>query len=461
MADNNKLITGKAGTGKTTLVKKLVEDDPDYGILASTTGIAAVNLGTTTLNSLLRYFDTKSLRDKLIDGSLQASVARLAKSYRNVIIDEVSMMEGEQLDVLMSAVDQVNERETTKHPLGIVLVGDFGQLPPVRSKENPNAKWAFEAECWDEKFEGNVEFLTKVWRQDNLEFVAALELARDGRGHELAEYLTKLGVGWNTEVDDSFKGTTIFAKNDQVDNYNALKMRDLVGNKIFSKKEVKGLALGEWNKIPQVLELKRGAYVMILVNKSLGYVDGLSVGFEYSNGDCGTIEEYNESSQCFKVKLARNGNVVEIPRAVRLNERKQKPDPTEDLGNDPNFEYYYDDMRKRYIVGECWFHPLRAAWGVTCHKSQGLTLDKVQVDIRNHFFSQPNMTYVALSRARTLEGLRIVGLEKTLGLRCKADPKVVKWLEKHKQEEEQDKIMAEAVHDTLEVIEDAQAEETT
>lgn len=431
----NKLITGKAGTGKTTLVKGLVEKDPDYGILASTTGIAAVNLGTTTLNSLLRYFNTASLRDKLIDGSLQSSLARLAKTYRNLIIDEVSMMEGEQLDVLMQAVDQVNERDTVKEKLGVVLVGDFGQLPPVKGKDNPNVKWAFEAECWEEKFEGNVEFLTKVWRQDNLEFVAALELARDGRGQELASYLTKLGVGWYSEVDDNFKGTTIFSKNDQVDNFNALKLRDLVGNKIYSKKIVKGLALGEWDKIPQTLELKKGAYVMILVNKSLGYVDGMSIGFEYSNGDCGTIEDYNESSECFKVKLARNGHVVEIPKAVRLNERKQKPDATENLGNDPNFEYYYDDLRKRYVVGECWFHPLRLAYGITCHKSQGLTLDKVQVDIRNHFFSSPNMTYVALSRARTLDGLRIVGLEKTLGLRCKADSKVVKWLSKHKQEE--------------------------
>jgi len=426
-----RFITGKAGTGKTTLIKQQIEKDPSFGLLCATTGIAAVNLGTTTINSTFKYFDTASLVDKFIEGKVQATLARLAKSYRFLILDEASMLEGEALDVFVNAIEQVNARESTKRPIGLILTGDFGQLGPISTKEK-KAKWAFEGECWDRfEEEGGTTFLTHVWRQESKPFVEALELARMGRGMEAEKMLVGLGAKFNSGLDPNFDGTTIMAKNEEVDSYNLIRLGRIGGKPISTLKKVEGKALGEWKQIPDKLNVKVGAYVMILVNKSLGYVDGMSIGFEYSNGDCGTIQDFNPLTQTFMVKLARNGEVVSVPPVTRFNESKHKPDATEELPD--GFEPYYDDERQRWIYGAVTYSPIRVAYAVTTYKSQGLTLDKVQIDCRNWFMSNPNQLYVALSRARSVEGMRLVGAEGILGKRCKVDPKVLNWLKKVKE----------------------------
>jgi len=419
------MLTGKAGSGKTYSMKSKCETDPSYGILASSTGISAVNLGTTTINSLLQYYNTESLQDKFIEGRLQVILKRLAKSYDYIILDECSMTPGEQVDIIVNAIEQVNNYETVEKPLGLILVGDAAQLAPVSTPNNP-VKWFFEAECFKSKFQPNIEFLTKIWRQDNLAFIEALEFARQGDGLHLLEHLNNLKVKFEREVDTSFEGTTIFAKNQQVDNYNMIRLMNLQGKEVETVKKVKGKKLGEWEKIPEVLKLKIGAYVMILVNKPLGYENGIATGFEYSNGDTGWIRDYDSETDTFSIELMRNKAIVKIPRISRYNESKHKPDLFEQFGDD--FEPYYDDeVRKRWILGEVSFHPLRLAWGCTTFKSQGLTLDSVQLDIRNHFMGSYNQLYVALSRCRTIEGMRIVGLEKLIPKRCNIDPRVLAW----------------------------------
>lgn len=420
------MLTGKAGSGKTYSMKSKCEADSSYGILASSTGISAVNLGTTTINSLLQYYNTESLQDKFIEGRLQVILKRLAKSYDYIILDEVSMTPGEQIDIIVSAIEQVNDYETVEKPLGLIVCGDAAQLPPVSTPDSP-AKWFFEAECFKSKFQPNIEFLTKIWRQDNLGFIEALEFARQGDGLHLLEHLNNLKVKFEREVDTQFEGTTIFAKNQQVDNYNMVRLMNLQGKEVETTKKVKGKKLGEWDKIPEVLKLKIDAYVMILINKPLGYIDGIATGFEYSNGDTGWIRDYDSITDTFSIELMRNKAIVKIPRISRYNESKRKPDLFEQFGDD--FEPYYDDeVRKRWILGEVSFHPLRLAWGCTTFKSQGLTLDNVQLDIRNHFMGSYNQLYVALSRCRTIEGMRIVGLEKLIPKRCNIDPKVIRWM---------------------------------
>lgn len=420
---NFKLITGRAGTGKSYLVKQAVEQDSTYGLLASTTGIAAVNLGTTTINSILRYFDDASLMDKFIEGKIQPILKQLSKNYEYLIIDECSMLSSVQLDIIVNAIDQINENQEKK--LGLILVGDFFQLPPVSTKEKP-VKWAFEAETFKEKFSNSIEFLTKIWRQDNLEFISALEFARMGKGDDLIGHLKDLKVEFNKEVDTNYKGTTIFAKNQQVDSYNITRLLQVNGERIRTQKKTKGKVLGEWSKIPEILDLKVGAYVMILVNKSLGYEGGISTGFEYSNGDCGVIKEYLKDRDSFLIELVRNKQIVEIPRTTRYNETKQKPDATESWVGD--FEPYFDEERSRYILGLVSYHPIRLAYGVTTFKSQGLTLDNAQIDIRSNFFGFPNQLYVALSRCRTIDGMRLVcPIDGLLAKRCNVDKKVLNW----------------------------------
>ena len=153
--------TGAAGTGKTYNEKKKIEENPAYGVLCATTGIAAINLGATTLNSVLKFFDTDSLRDRFNRGGLTSTLHRIGRKVKKLVIDEVSMMDGRQLDYIFQAMFQVNEfQDMANAPMGIVLTGDFAQLPPIK------APWAFEADCW-EHFERNTDTLTKVWRQDN------------------------------------------------------------------------------------------------------------------------------------------------------------------------------------------------------------------------------------------------------------------------------------------------------
>ena len=153
-------LCGRAGSGKTFEVLRRCRDDDGYGILTATTGIASVNLGAVTLNSLLGYFDSASMRDAFLSGRLSRALHELALEYRWLIVDEVSMMAADQLDILHRAVEEANRYRDVRRPLGILLVGDFAQLPPIR------ARWAFDADCWP-LFAANTTRLTKVWRQDD------------------------------------------------------------------------------------------------------------------------------------------------------------------------------------------------------------------------------------------------------------------------------------------------------
>jgi hypothetical protein len=431
-----KYIGGKAGTGKTTYIRDRIKDNPNYGILCSTTGISAINLGSgvTTINSLLKFYDTQTLKDRFIEGKLLATLKQLNKHYNYIAIDECSMLEAVQLDLIIAALESLNY--DNEKPLGLILIGDFFQLPPVQGE------WIFMANSWNE-FQKNSTFLTKIWRQNNLEFIQALEYARFGQGVNLYEYLKDIGIKFYSNIDDNFIGTSIFAKNQQVDNYNTVKLMDIKKKDIISNKDIKGKALGEWDKIPHKLVVKESAYVMILNNKSIGYENGISIGFEYCNGDCGYIRDF--IGDTFYIELVRTRKVVEIPRIVRYNEKKEKPSIFRELDDDPkndiedivdsifsessdSFIPYYNKERNRWIYGEVSYHPIRLAYGITVHKSQSLTLDNVQLDIRSAFFNYNNMLYTALSRARNMEGLRIVcPVERTIIKRCNIDPKVLTW----------------------------------
>src|SRR5882724_5796325 len=213
-----KFLTGAAGRGKTYTVRQAIAEDPHFGMLAATTGIAAVNLGAITLNSLLRYYDTRSLEEAFFNGWLQKTILKLAEDgYQWLVIDEISMLDGLQLDILYQCMKMVNEVRalTGGEPLGILLTGDFCQLPPIK------AKWAFEAECWPQ-FEENTERLTKCWRQTDAKFLEAVNHIRSGRGMVGATILSQLGVEFVKHADTSFTGTTIIAKNEAVDNFNWL-----------------------------------------------------------------------------------------------------------------------------------------------------------------------------------------------------------------------------------------------
>lgn len=429
-----KFLTGSAGSGKTYAIREQIAKDPRFAVLAATTGIAAVNLGAITLNSLLKYFDTRSLEEAFFNGWLVRILGKLAMDgYKWLAIDEISMMAGEQLDILYQAMKQLNEVRAMsgEAPLGLLLTGDFCQLPPIKSK------WAFEADCWP-FFEAQTERLTKIWRQSDAKFLEAVNHIRSGRGMVGATMLSQMGVEFVKHADTAFAGTTIIAKNDAVDNFNWLCHSKLPGVPA-TVQSVRWMGRGrqlpsEWKHIPSQLKLKPKAYVMIINNDT--------PKFTYVNGDCGHITGYDSSSQTFGVRLVRNQEEVEIGAITRKVTQHEPPDEVllahPEMGEDelrklpfePGVPYWDVNQGRRgmWVTGAITFNPLNLAYASTVHKCQGLTLDRVQLDLNQHFMTAPSMVYVAISRCKTPQGLRIIGSPALLGSRVKVDPAVLKWL---------------------------------
>jgi hypothetical protein len=544
-------LTGGAGTGKTYEINRRMEEyrtihptiERNYGILAATTGIAAINLGgnTTTINSVLRFFDTDSLEENYTSGKLQASLKEISRVADNLIIDEISMMHAKQLDIIWDALVEINQHMETRERggLGLIITGDFCQLPPVPNKHPSTGrplevKYAFEAQCWP-YFEKNTTKLTKNWRQGDEEFIKALGYARRGDGMNCASILrAHSGVTFNAEIETNFDGTTIFSKNVEVDRLNTTRLRNLLhkGKKGFTVKSFRwGNQRSEWKNIPESLELAESCYVMILAN------DSKQNGFRYANGTTGYVVSYESdvkvgevrvdtdldglivdeddididsfnmvaprTPNTFLVKLKSNNSEIEIGKICRQVLEKKHPDgqtekPTwesltewkennkdkfrtakeakylyessylkgktrEGMKASHNFmedgevgknrcscgwgfvgacnieafeehkrkaspEVYFDYSENKWVTGEIYYFPLRIAYASTCHKSQGLTLDRVQVDFINQFFGSPSMAYVALSRVRTAEGLRLVGSPKLLEERVNVSKKVMRFI---------------------------------
>lgn len=425
-----KFTTGVAGSGKTYNAIRDVAADPSHGVLSSTTGISAVNLGAITVNSLLRYSTTDVMRDHFVNGSLTRVLHRLAKQYRWLIVDEISMYGGDALDLLYRAVTEVNRYVDLTWPLGIHVLGDFAQLPPVK------APWVFTADCW-QQFERNTERLTKVWRQDGGPFLDALNLARRGEGAEATATLQAAGASFETMLDTDFSGTTILPHNEDVDNYNAVALAKLRTPSFRLTNRRWGKQRSEWEQrerrgkmtwgIPQGIELKIGAYVMLLAN---------APDFEYVNGDCGTVVRYDAAGALY-ISLIRAQSIICITPVIR---EVAFPDAPKDWGHtalrvkpaDDDGRWlerpHYRGKAKRYVTGQIEYWPVRLAWATTVHKSQSLTLDCVQIDFRKAFFGQPAMAYVAMSRVRSLGGLHIVGQPEVVAKRCTIDERVRPWL---------------------------------
>lgn len=444
-----RMITGAAGTGKTFSIREEIERDPKAALLCATTGIAAVNLGTITLHSALELHPD-SLEDQFTTGYMRTKMHQVARHHRSLGIDEMSMLSATLLDMLYQTAEQVNEYADVKEPFGLTLIGDFCQLPPI------NEPWAFEAQCWP-RFEAATTRLTKNWRQGDGRFLDALNHLRAGDGRSGAAALGSSGVHFARALDPTFDGTVIMGRNAEVDNYNQLRYWKLKGHEQRFPSSRWGKESGGWRNIPNVLVMKPSAYVMILANDTARDPITHAPMFRWVNGDCGSVVDVGIGA--VTVKLARTGREVTIGNIIRQTTQKHVPD--ELLERHPDLtekeirarysahgfnveedaegsvltvssvredQPIWDADKSRWIVGSITYMPLRLAYATTVHKSQGLTLDKIQVDLRHAFLGAPAMTYVAMSRCRTADGLHIVGDPAMVERRCKTDPAVVRWL---------------------------------
>jgi hypothetical protein len=512
-------ISGTAGVGKTVVAKEILSQYVGV-MLAATTGIAAVNLGEgTTINALLKYFDLQNLKHLYMTGGLQAQIRRLQRAgVQRILIDEKSMLSGPALTLITRAVHEVNSGEieslaevgqtddeiaqAAEHkvvkeklpPIGITLIGDFGQLPPVPDKDPKTGKnlpveFAFDSPEWG-RYAANTVVLTKIFRQDDQPFVSALHAVRAGRIVDALRFFS--ADKFSATVDDDFEGTTVFAKNEEVDRYNLLRLDRLHTPPMVAKSVRWGVQRPDWKNIPETLSLKEGALVMLLANRRRSPKHGTDAAGSgkiiYANGDLATLVGKDESG-AWVVRLQRTGekevvapvdreNVIpltpgrrkEIKAEIKMQMEFQgqtvpeginfDADTPDDLSylaalttidddtadseigkkltkeNLARMEFQRrlagrisdDGKGKMEIIGGVTYMPLRAAYGCTVHKTQGLTLDRVQINLDNYFFKQPGMLFVALSRARTAEGLRIVGNQQMFADRCRIEPRVQRWL---------------------------------
>lgn len=385
LIDTNKefvLLSGKAGTGKSTLIKEVFKRYPNWGISTATTGIAACNSGGITIHSLLGTFDTDSWIDAHKVQKLQKVLLKIAEysgigitdsdgvKTITIVIDEVFMLNSIIFDILVTEVAIFNSTHGL-YKYRLVMVGDPGQLPPVKKTGEKFIKPIFEADNWEDIYHIKLE---KVHRQANADFVGALECLRQGEALEALEYFRDK-IGLHKEVDRQHPGVVVYATNPEVDLENKERFEKVPGALTRYYKSVIGRERPEWKShIPDILSLKVGVPVMVLVNQR---------NEGYANGDLGIVEGLYSDSVL-----------------VRLNRRAGEANSLVEVG------YYTNkDIDNNSVT----YMPLRLAYASTGHKLQSLTVPWLQMVLgHRHTRSCHGLGYTMATRVRTPEGLRVV-----------------------------------------------------
>lgn len=375
----NVFLTGEPGSGKTYLVNAYVRYCKDHGIavaITASTGIAATHISGVTIHSWSGIGIKKSLTKH--DLNTIAGTERLVKQINAphvLIIDEISMLEAGTLDMVEQVCRTVRKSPQPFGGLRVVLVGDFYQLPPISKHDEPQAEFAFTATSWAESlFE--VCYLTEQHRQSDAALSSVLAAIRGGviEDHIIAHLDTRR-IDHHNDMADT---TKLYSHNANVDEVNADKLAELPGeSRLFTmlthgkKSIVEQLIRGCLS--PERLELKKGAAVMCTRNNpEKGFV----------NGTLGTVIDF-EPADGYPIIKTRTGRTITV---------------------EP-LDWEIDDGDK--VKARISQVPLRLAWAITVHKSQGMSLDAAVMDLSRSFaFGQG---YVALSRVRRLDGLFLLG----------------------------------------------------
>ena len=381
-------LTGKAGTGKTTFLRKVVDESRKRVVVVAPTGIAAINAGGVTIHSFFQLPLHPFIPGVKIESKFAFSKEKrsIIKTMDILIIDEISMVRSDLLD----AVDSVLRRFRNKNkPFGgvqLLMIGDLQQLTPVVTEEEAQLLSAYYSTPYffGSRALSHVDYLTielkEVYRQQDENFISILNAVRSGRpGHDVIKALnSRYEPDFVASSDEGYIRLT--THNNIADNYNDLQL-SLIEEPVHSfDAEVSG-NFPEYSYPTEAhLELKAGAQVMFVKNDP-------SNEKRYYNGRIGVVTDFFEDYilvQCpgDEEKIAVEPLEWENSRYV-INEQTQE------------METEVQGVFRQY--------PLRLAWAITIHKSQGLTFDKAIIDAASSFAS--GQVYVALSRCRTLEGM--------------------------------------------------------
>jgi ATP-dependent DNA helicase PIF1 len=380
-AQGNLFLTGRAGTGKTTLLRRFLAEAGDTAVVLAPTGVAAMNAGGQTIHSFFK------LPPRLVEPQdvRRLPNARVVRAIETMVIDEISMVRADMLD----AIDRsLKLNRGSKRPFGgvrMILSGDLHQLPPVISAE--------EGPILQERYGGGFFFnapafrdgefallaLKHVFRQADPRFLALLGALRSGRVTPSDEALLERLVSSRKAADASETHVVLTPNNANAFRINQTRLAEIRAESKVFRADVKGQFEDKAYPTEADLELKVGARVMLIRNDPEG---------RWVNGSLAHVAGFGSRS----VIVELGGRAYEIEPAAW-----------------EKYRYGFEaDTRKvkREVIGTFKQVPLRLAYAVTIHKAQGLTLDRVFIDFDAGMFAH-GQAYVAFSRARTLEGLEI------------------------------------------------------
>ena len=397
----NVFLTGKAGTGKTTFLRRLKERSPKRMVVVAPTGVAAINAGGVTIHSFFQF----PLAPYIPGGAFNAKDEkyRFSKEKKNIIrtldllvIDEISMVRADLLDQIDAVLRLHKDRHRPFGGVQLLMIGDLSQLAPV-VKEN---EWALLREYYHTPYffgshalqqtqHVTIE-LTHVYRQTDHTFINILNEVRENRltSESLARLNSRVDNRQQTEADSQFSifnsqfgdGTIrLTTHNVTANRYNEERMDALKGVRFSFRAEVSGNFPESSYPAEEKLVLKKGCQVMFLKNDAQGS--------RYYNGKLGIVSAIDAERIC--VRGIDDGVEIEVEPDVWTNARYVIDKETKEI--------------REEIEGEFRQYPLRLAWAITVHKSQGLTFDRAVLDVNAAFAS--GQVYVALSRCRSLEGL--------------------------------------------------------
>ena len=396
-------LTGKAGTGKTTLLREIIQTTHKNTVVVAPTGIAALNAGGVTIHSMFQLpfggfipdnsspqfsestkFETKAtLRRHFKMSGLKKSVIR---NMELLIIDEVSMLRADLLDAMDYMMQTVRKKSTAFGGVQVLYIGDLLQLPPVIRDEEwrtlktyYKGKFFFHSHVVQQNPPLYIE-LSKIFRQTDDTFISVLNNLRNNEISQQDIQTLNQYVKPDFDLKANKGYITLTTHNNKADSMNAQALEDLEGKLVVYEPEITGDFPDKIFPVEQQLKLKIGAQIMFVKND-------LSFDKNYFNGKMGVIKSL--SNKEILVHFPDENKTIEVEKYEWQNIRYKVDQTTKEIDEE--------------VLGTFVHYPIKLAWAITVHKSQGLTFDKAALDVSQVFL--PGQAYVALSRLRSLEGL--------------------------------------------------------
>lgn len=380
-------LTGKAGTGKTTFLKEVLKNSAKTAVVVAPTGVAAINAGGVTIHSFFQispapYIPGAETREQY---AFSKQKLRVIRSIDLLIIDEISMVRADLLDAVDHALKKYRRDTRPFGGVQLLMIGDLQQLAPVVTqrdeellRDHYSTPYFFGSHALAQIPYVTIQ-LEKVFRQQNTEFVELLNHIRDNRLSESDRRLLNSRLNPTFVPDGNSGFIRLTTHNSSADSYNENQLKKLSTLAVTYRAQVKGTFPELAYPTTDELVIKPGAQVMFVKNDTTAH--------EYYNGLIGQVISVNEKSAT--IRVAGRQTPIEVTPQVWENTRYKINEATNTIETE--------------VQGTFAQMPLRLAWAITIHKSQGLTFDRVIIDAGASF--APGQVYVALSRCRTIEGL--------------------------------------------------------